>query len=1058
MPRHTPSTTVPADHRWSHHFEVTRPDVLEALRFGALPLGLGTPATNHVYFRDQFWDTPEALLDARGVRCRVRHEADGRQWLSIQGLDAARDARHPSRVSSLSLEITGRSFADIARADLPITRALRALVEPARLDTALEVQVERHARSARWFGWPTPCIDIAVDHVRVANGAPDHSWIDLRVQAAGGLGPSAARVAQALATTHDLLPTVPSPMQRAREVGMQRDRAAWSATLQQARECVVLLVTDHVIGLRRSTDGLAAFWGPAAGEAGCRDVLHVTFGSRQGQVRCLGTIPERPWRPALEIWMARQLPDDVRGREQIEWMSLSRAIGLAGSPLLRDWRALAALHIAARSDLLRELAMTSERLMPIPSSSAIDATVPAAPGRSLDADISLLAFNARVLALAQDATIDPSRRLGYLTIVAGNLDEFFMVRMGALKRALQEPSPGMSSTSSLAPGLLDAVRVRAHALYHDMHRTLQTQVLPALATEGTHLREWSDLDPDEQARLTNLFFAEVRPRLNPMAAARSLSFPHLGTAELALALSLRDPSSDREHFATMTLPTQVPRVFPLTSPGGWILLESLVCAHSTAFFRNLTLVHAHAFRITRSADVRYDDAVDADVLHLVEDAIERRAFLPVVRMEVERRMPMEMRLRLLQAFRFERPDRVSDLEAHDIVDVDGMLALRGLDAMANALQCRVPASGRQPFAADRDVFADVRSRDVLVHLPYDSFQDSVQRFLEAAADDPAVESVKLTLYRTNRNSPIIDALFRARAAGKTVVVFVELKARFDESRNIEHARALAAAGIQVVYGVPRLKLHAKLLLVLRRDEDALRHYAYIGTGNFNPVTSQSYTDLGLFTARPEVTDELFELLNALAGVTTWPDFRELLVSPVHMLSRLGTLIRREADHARHGRPSGLRLKVNGLDDPELIEALYEASAAGVPCQLSVRGICTLRPGVPGLSDRIRVVSILGEFLEHARVVHFVNGGVDEYYIGSADWRERNLRRRVEVAVPVRDDTSRARLDHLLALEQRDSSAWVLDSSGEWTRGASADAPDATQHQLLQELRHDVRLR
>ncbi len=1028
---------------WTRRFELLQPNDRQVLQTGSLPLGLGTPATTRVLFRDQYVDTDDAILDQRGIHCRIRHDESGRQWLSVHGLTASGHIEYA--------DITSQSFPDLARGDIPLIGSLRALADPARLAVRLEVQVERHVRHARWLKWPSACCTIAVDHVVVAGRNHPVEWTDVLFAVGDGFGPSVNRVAEALATKHVTRAILHTPIRRARLLAQQQDSASLAESLQSARDCVVLLVDGPRIGLCNLQDRLSAFWGPAGGEAACREVLNATFSSRQADVRCLATLPARPWRAALEIWMAERLPEEVRADSRVAWLSVAQAIQLAGSPMLTDWRALAAVNAATYSDLGPDQTASRDYVLPIPHMLTRSPSLLAPSERWLDTDLSWLAFNARVLSLAQDPTVTPIQRLGFLMIVAGNLDEFYMVRIGALKRALQHESPEHDPLLPAGPRLLDAIRLRARGLYIDMYDTLVKQILPILTLNGTCMRTWQDLGKAERERLSTLYSEEIRPRLNPMAATANHPFPHVGTAELALAMTLRDPTTGQQHFATLTLPSELPRVIPLAVAGEWILLEGLICAHARTLFPGFDLLHTYAFRVTRSADVRYEDIGGTDVLQLVADAVERREFLPVVRLEVERGMPAEQRVRLLQAFRFEHPDRISDLETDDVIDVDGILELKGLDAMTKPVHCRVPIPIRSPFLSNRTVFEDIRTRDMLVHTPYDDFQGTVMRFLDEASRDPAVEAIKMTLYRTNDRSPILDALFRARAAGKTVIVFVELKARFDESRNIEHSKALRAAGIHVVYGVQSLKLHAKLLLVLRRDPDGLRQYAFIGTGNFNPVTASRYTDVGLFTSRAAVGEEINALMNALAGITVWPAFQELLVSPVELLPRLCALIQREIEHASAGRPAGIRLKLNGLDDTELIEALYDASSAGVSCDLSIRGICRLRPGIPDVSERIRVVSVLGEFLEHARIMHFVNGGDDEYFIGSADWRERNVRRRVEVYVPVVDAVSRARLNHLLTMEQQDPSAWLLGPDGEWTREKRADAPEATQRKLLQEL-------
>lgn len=1015
--------------------DVPDPGRLDELTYGRLPLGLGSPSAERTLFRDVYFDTAGGTLRRRGVGCRLRHTIDGQQTLAAWLNGSSRTA----------LDIGGRRAEEVLMGDEPPARLVRAVVDPASLRPILEARTERHVRRARWIGLPWVGSVITLDRTEVWGGEFRVDVADVRVRATSFVGPQPSRIAEALVARHGLRPIGIDPLGRlwgALEAG---DARALTASLRGPRECAVLLVRGGQIGLGRDGNRLAVLWGAGTGESACREVLGRTLGSAQGQIRCLGHAPSRPWQRPLEIWMARRLPPGAATDPAIEWLTLERAVDLAGAPLLRDARTLSALHVATQSDLLREQTGIALRVPAFGRPAVQVVNPPDADERYLDADISHLDFNARVLELAADPTLPAAVRAGYLAIVASNLDEFFMVRIGGLKRAVHRKNDGGSWAARL-----DGARVKARSIYRQMSGCLATLVLPALARDGTHIRKWADLSPAERARLSRRFTEELRPRLIPLAATSHHPFPHVGNTQSALAALLREPSSGLTHLATVSVPHDLPRLLALETAGDWIPLDAVICAHIASLFPGVDVVWAHAFRVTRSADIRYDEASGTDALTMVADAVGRRPFLPVVRLEVERSMPPELRTLLLQEFRFEHPDQVSDLDSGDIVEMDGLAGLGGLREISSALHCRLPLPVRSPFTGDVTTFDRIREGDVLVHFPYDSFDATVLRFLNEAAADPAVASVTLTLYRTGDRSSVVDALFRARAAGKDVVVLVELKARFDESRNIDSARALRAAGIQVVYGLPDLKVHAKIALVTRRESGALRRYAYIGTGNFHPVTAGLYTDLGLFTSHRDVCDELAALVDSLTGLTSPPAFQHLLVAPHQMLPRLRQLIQREIEHAKHGRPSGIRVKLNGLDDPEIVDALYEASTAGVQVELVVRGICTLRPGIPGLSDRIRVVSVLGEFLEHARVIHLVNGGQDEYFVGSADWRERNLRRRVEVYAPVRDSVSRSRLDHVLRVHLEDPSAWQLGADGRWVRAAAADHPDGSQRRLLRQ--------
>lgn len=1027
-------------------FEIPSDNAVERLIRGRLPLGLGAPDAVREVCRDVYYDTPEAVLFRRGIQCRRRYAADGRQVLTVRW-----EAGPGTTGRREDLDLTGLDADRLFVGTSGAAGLLRAVIDPARLAPVLEIQTDRHIRTARWFGWPSPCCRLTIDRRKILGGDRSVDIADLEVTPLAGPGPSRSLLASALMRRHGLHPTLTGVLQRAREALESGEAAALTSSLHSPRECAVLLVRSGEIGLRRCGDHLGVFWMPGSGESASREVLEQAFGSSQAQVRCLGQVAARPWRRPLEVWMARRLPETVASDPSVEWIALARAVELAGTPLLRDTRALSALHVASRSDVMKEhthgvrpARRPARRPVPPPRGSNDD-------GRFLDADISQLDFNARVLELAADSTIAVGDRLNYLAIAASNLDEFVMVRVAALKREVLRGTGGDASAVDTPSSRLDAVRLRSRALSQQMSDGLAQSLLPELARRGVRVRAWTDLDQDERSRLSRRFHEDVRPRLVPLALTASHPFPHIANIELALAVMLRHPDTGHTHYATLSLPPSLPRFLALETPGEWIAMESLLCAHGDSLFPGVDILQAHVFRVTRSADVAYGDAESTDRLQEVVDAIDRRPFQPVVRLEVERHMPPEMRALLLQEFRFELPDRVSDLEDGDVVDIEGLIALRGLSDIAAGVSCRLPVRARAPFTDTASVFETLRAGDVLAHFPYDSFEASVLRFLHEASDDADVETITLTLYRTSADSALLDALYRARAAGKTVVALVELKARFDEARNIETARGLRAAGIHVVYGVADMKLHSKFVLVLRREPDGLRRYAFVGSGNLNPVTAGLYTDVGLFTARDGLGEELAALADSLTGSASHAPFRELLVSPATMLPRLLGLIRREISHATSGRPAGIRVKLNGLDDTELIDALYAASRAGVRVDLSVRGICRLRPGMPGLSDRIQVVSVLGEFLEHARIVEFANGGAPEYFIGSADWRERNLRKRVELMAPVVDPAGQRRLARVLDLDFGDPGAWHLAWDGTWSRRGGSNQPASSQRQLLRDL-------
>jgi polyphosphate kinase len=637
--------------------------------------------------------------------------------------------------------------------------------------------------------------------------------------------------------------------------------------------------------------------------------------------------------------------------------------------------------------------------------------------------------------MAEDPATPLLERLNFLAIVSANLDEFYMVNVGALKE-----KQGVEHE-----GLLEAIGIRTRALLARQERTL-AGCLEALAGAGIHLRDWPALAPTSRALLEAQFQLEIFPLLTPRAITVSPGFPVPVMPHLTplLAVVLQDSRTGPLHFAYLRLPERIPRFLPIPDSSDFILLEDVVRANLHLVYPERQIEGAWVFRLTRAAELDLADEDAGNLLQAIEESVGRRALNAIVRVEVERVMPQPLRERLLWELRFERGADAGAVREQDLVEIGGMVDLRSLRELMGApvTNGRFPAfEGRAPWAGERDLWAMLRQRDALVYHPYERFADTTARFFSDAADDPAVVAIRLTLYRVGERSPIVDALTRALERKKEVALFVELKARFDETRNVGWVRRLEEAGATVVYGVVGLKNHAKVGLVLRREDDGLRRYVHIGTGNYNAATAKVYTDLSLFSSDPDLGADVHDLFNQLTGSSRGPagSFRRVAVAPDGLLPWLLERVDREVEHARAGRPARIRAKLNGLADTEVVQALYRASRAGVTIDLVVRGVCILRPGVPGHSDGIRVVSRLGRFLEHARIYHFGNGGAEEYCIGSADWRPRNLRRRVEVVAPVTDPTARATLDEMLTRELTDPDRWVLEADGSYTRaGASRE--------------------
>ncbi|WP_158890220.1 RNA degradosome polyphosphate kinase [Amycolatopsis anabasis] len=683
------------------------------------------------------------------------------------------------------------------------------------------------------------------------------------------------------------------------------------------------------------------------------------------------------------------------------------------------------------------------------------------PGESLPDDryfnreLSWQDFNARVLALAEDTSLPLLERAKFLAIFASNLDEFYMVRVAGLKRR-DETGLSVRSADGLTPReQLEYIAKRNQDLVERHTGAFELHLRPALAEVGIRIVSWSDLDDPDKLRLSNYFSEQIFPVLTPLAVDPAHPFPYISGLSLNLAVTVRDPEGGTERFARVKVPNNVPRLIRVEQQrdnrqATFLPLEELIAAHLGELFTGMEVTEHHAFRVTRNADFEVEEDRDEDLLQALERELAQRRFGPPVRLEVAQDMSEHMLELLL---------RELEVDPHDVVEVPGLLdltclhQLSGVDRKELKYPPFVPAT--HPAFGEREtpksVFATLREGDVLVHHPYDSFSTSVQRFVEQAAADDKVLAIKQTLYRTSGDSPIVDALIDAAEAGKQVVALVEIKARFDEQANITWARTLERAGVHVVYGLVGLKTHCKVAMVVRQEGSMIRRYCHIGTGNYNPKTARLYEDMGLLTADPTIGADLTDLFNVLTGYSRQDTYRNILTSPHGIRRGILRCIAEEIEHAGAGRPAGIRVKCNSLVDEQIIDALYHASGAGVPVDVVVRGICSLKPGVRGLSDNIRVRSILGRFLEHSRVFHFRGG--DSYWIGSADMMHRNLDRRIEALVRVKDPKLAGQLDEVLdsALDPR-TRCWVLTSTGEWAP-SPAEGSEVRDHQHVLVERH-----
>jgi polyphosphate kinase len=660
--------------------------------------------------------------------------------------------------------------------------------------------------------------------------------------------------------------------------------------------------------------------------------------------------------------------------------------------------------------------------------------------RFLDRELSWVEFNARVLHEARDVRNPLLDRVRFLSIFANNLDEFFQVRVAGLREQVRA---GITTLPAEGPGpeaQLRAVRARVVELVVE-HAAIFRALRVDLRRAGIEVVPYAKV-PDDHAALRQRFLDEIHPVLTPLAVDPGHRFPYISTLTLSIAVGLRNPDTGARSFARVKVPPVLPRLLELERLPGqplghhrFVLLDQVIEANLDLLFSGMEIEAHHLFRVTRNADFTIEEDEADDLLLAIEEELRRRRFGEAVRLEVERTMPASLRQILMAGI---------GVTEDQVYEVSGMLDLTGLNLLVDLDRADLKAAPWSPVtpaalqaAPDgepADVFAAMRSGDILLHHPYDSFATTVEQFLAQAADDPDVLTIKLTVYRTSGDSPIVAHLIRAAEQGKQVVVLVEIKARFDERANIAWARKLEQAGAHVVYGLVGLKTHSKTMLVVRREAGVLRRYVHIGTGNYNPKTARLYTDLGLLTCRAELGQDVTDLFNILTGLSRQRAFRRLVVAPMGLRQRFLALVDREIGHAAAGRPASIVLKMNALVDRDCIDALYRASTAGVEIDLIIRGACALIPGVASQSERIRVRSIIGELLEHSRIWRFENGGEADWYIGSADLMERNLDRRIEALTPILEPDLQAELNVILdTMLADDRRAWALGSDGRWAR-------------------------
>jgi len=671
------------------------------------------------------------------------------------------------------------------------------------------------------------------------------------------------------------------------------------------------------------------------------------------------------------------------------------------------------------------------------SSSIDDGTLPL--DRFLDRELSWLAFNQRVLELAEDPATPLLERANFLAIFSSNLDEFFMVRVAGLKRRI-ETGLAVPTNVGTPPGeVLALVSAKAHELQNRHAAAFRELVKPDLDEANIHIETWADLEESDRARVDEIFSNQIFPVLMPLAVDPAHPFPYISGLSLNLSIRVRNPKTSKVEFARLKVPTVLPRFVQLPNDGSgrqrFIPLEDLISNHLEELFPGMEILEHHEFRVTRNEDLDVEEDESENLIQALEKQLLSRRFGPPIRLEITDDMD-DVTLGLLMSELDITEQEVYRLPAP--LDLGGLFQLTRIDRPGLSYPKHVPTTSVNLLPVEPNtppnIFDSISRQDILLHHPYESFSTSVQTFLEQAAADPNVLAIKQTLYRTSGDSPIVEALIAAAQAGKAVLALVEIKARFDETANIGWARKLEKAGVHVVYGLVGLKTHSKLALVVRQERGVLKHYSHIGTGNYNPKTSRIYEDLGLLTASDTVGKDLTRLFNELSGYAIEKKFKRLLVAPLHLRKGLLKRINQETENARAGLESGIRIKLNSIVDEAIIDALYRASNAGVPVDLVVRGICAIKPGQPGLSENIRVRSILGRYLEHARIFSFANAGDPQVYIGSADMMHRNLDRRVEALVRLTAPDQLAHIDSLFELALSDeTSSWWLDETGEWTR-------------------------
>ncbi|HET9424057.1 MAG TPA: polyphosphate kinase 1 [Gemmatimonadaceae bacterium] len=1040
---HLPTATPPGPMIESR-FDVVTGDQLEALAARPLP-NAPNAAVVSVLYRDLYLDTTDEQLERRGITCRLRVGSDDSRVLTVfVGVpdDPAPPRRYDAKVDSADPRI-------VVGGNSQPARRLAAVVDVRLLEVRLELQVDRVVRVAEYDMLRRPRVQVYYDRIDVRSAASSRAFHQVTVTA-DTKRPAFDAICAELEGKAGLRPIAAGTRERAQLLLKWMTREERGRAAQYEAGVALILTRGDRVAL--SSDGEILFlpFERGSGVGVARTLLDRWTSGTGNDVRLLGKMSAIGPLPAIEVWTAEVPPSAIMTESAGQALWLTRAEALQRAANL-DANGLAAVAVAIRAGLLAP-GTTLDHPAPRQTMSTAAFTPQAEAGSSepyiINSETSILAFTARVLELAEDVRNPLGERLRFLSIVAANLDEFFMVRVAGIKRSAAEQTEERGSDGLTAEQQLELIALHARSLIARQYRCYEACAAEAIG-HGARMAQWTELDTHQRAEL-RAAVKEMMPSLTPMAMTLSPGhpFPRLRHLCLSLAVVFVDRPGSTPHFAQVEIPEDTTRFIPVPGMNAVIAIEELIRANIDLLYPSSVVEQTYTFRVTRGTDLDLHEDRSASLIQEVERATRQRFDQPVVRVEVEQAMPAVLRDVVMRELRREQGG--GNLDMRDLYEVDGPLDLTCLDELPLSDDPKLwfpPFRGANPLPADRTLWETIDEGDRLCHHPFDDYDATVVRFFREAAADPAVTAIKLTIYRADDDSPIMGALVDAAAAGKDVIVFVELKARFDEERNVGWAKRMEAAGGRVVHGLVGVKTHAKVALVVRRNGHGHRRYVHAGTGNYNAQTAKRYTDLSLLTANDRVVCDVQDLFNELTGRSRPPERLNngCLISPRQLLPELVSRIEREAAHARAGRGGRIRMKLNGLSDPDIVNALVRASNDGVRVELVVRGVCTLRPGVPGVTENISIVCAMGRFLEHSRIIHFANAGTPEYFIGSADMRPRNLRRRVELMVPVTDRDNRAELDELIETYLRDPTAWVLGPDGEYVRRRAEGS--AAQEQL-----------